>query len=152
MKIIYTTHNENTIEPIPTIHHISSSTKTITQPNQHLNPHPTSNHINFHQNEDGWINFIFPHIYFHFVSQFHNFSIRWPPTRLSARLSLAIPHIRVAIRPAQLSRSHNPKIHQSHPFHSQSHINAQFSLQQCNSFHFPLSQFSTHHISPYFSS
>ena len=40
------------------------------------------------------------------ISQFLNFTIRWPPTRLSARLSLVISHVRVAIRPAQLSRSH----------------------------------------------
>ena len=102
------------LNQFPTIHHISSLTKIITPPKQRLNPHPTSNHINFHQNEDGWLNFIFPHIYFHFVSQFHNFSIsqflnftiRWPPTRLSARFSLVISHVRVAIHPAQLSRSH----------------------------------------------
>ena len=54
------------------------------------------------------------------ILTFYHFINKWPPTRLSARLSLAITHIRVAIRPAQLSRSHNPTIPMSHPFHSQS--------------------------------
>ena len=47
-----------------------------------------SKHINFIQNKFGWLNLTFPHISFHFFSHIiSHFSIRWPPTRLSARLS-----------------------------------------------------------------
>ena len=94
-----------------------------------------------------------PHIFshlIHFISSLisfliSHFSIRWPPTRLSARLSLAIPHIRVAIRPAQLSRSHNPTIPKSHPFHSQSHFKSQFSFLNTIHNQISLSQFSSNH-------
>ena len=81
----------------------------MTQPHifPHISPFLISFHIITHQFRIGWLNLTSPHISSHCLSFFsYHFIIRWPLTRLSARLSLAISHIRVAIRLAQLSRSH----------------------------------------------
>ena len=86
----------NTHNPQPTKQYSTKSTSHISKQAQ-----ASTNLINWN-----WMTQ--PHFSSHFLSSSYKFTFtfRWPPMRLSIWPSFAISNSRIAIRPAQLFRSH----------------------------------------------